>query len=631
MRSTFDRRSSCRIQQGCASRSEETSATASPSAGWEDCQFCDKKGAHPGQQVVTITYSFVIVIGVPHYPVTPMLKRLILKFGSTGASDPLSFEPSGMTVLVGPNNSGKSLFLNELALFLKNGGLTNGKLKHTHIIDSIAPAPIDEPEAAELMGSVPRVRDESGREIGGQFQKVEPLTESDFRVGYGASPFTTHLAGNSDVFLMAFVWLFTVVLDGYSRISLTLPREFNDLQNPPKNILDALFRDHAARARVSKITHEAFGYYFVIDPTGLTNFRIRLSRRPPSDVYEEQALDARARTFHAEAAPITDFSDGIKAFVGMCAAIMMSNYRVIVVDEPEAFLHPPLARRLGSTLASIAAERQGNVFAATHSAEFLIGCIQAGMPVNVIRLTYKNGAPTARMLNSETLRGMMLDPLLRSSGVLGGLFFESVVVCEADADRAFYSEVNERMLASGHGGAPDALFLNAHSWQTVGRIVRPLRSMGVPAVAIVDLDVIKRQGTEWEGLLAPAGIPKLLIESLSTLRGQVLSRLNATVPDWKRVGIRGLGRTDLTAAEELIETLARFGVFLVPCGELECWLPSLRIPLGNKADWLVQVFEKMGTDPSEPGYLGPSIGDVWDFMQKVAAWIRDPRRKGMPH
>jgi hypothetical protein len=37
----------------------------------------------------------------------------------------------------------------------------------------------------------------------------------------------------------------------------------------------------------------------------------------------------------------------------------------------------------------------------------------------------------------------------------------------------------------------------------------------------------------------------------------------------------------------------------------------------------------MGTDPGEASYQRPVEGGVWRFMQQVARWIADPRRKGM--
>jgi hypothetical protein len=53
------------------------------------------------------------------YRIKAMLKKLFLKFGSGEASLPLEFEPGHVTILVGPNNSGKSLFLREIEAFTR--------------------------------------------------------------------------------------------------------------------------------------------------------------------------------------------------------------------------------------------------------------------------------------------------------------------------------------------------------------------------------------------------------------------------------------------------------------------------------------------------------------------------------
>jgi hypothetical protein len=136
------------------------------------------------------------------------------------------------------------------------------------------------------------------------------------------------------------------------------------------------------------------------------------------------------------------------------------------------------------------------VFVSTHSPTFVMGCIQSGAPVNIIRLTYRSGVATARVLPSTEILQLMRNPLLRSTGVLSGLFYEFVVVTEADADRAFYQEVNERLLRfKPEWGIQNCLFINAQNKQTVQTIMRPLRKLGIPAAAIVDVDVLKEGGT----------------------------------------------------------------------------------------------------------------------------------------
>ena len=49
-----------------------------------------------------------------------MLDNIVLKFGEAPDAEPLTIQPGSMTVLVGPNNSGKSLTLREIAQFILN-------------------------------------------------------------------------------------------------------------------------------------------------------------------------------------------------------------------------------------------------------------------------------------------------------------------------------------------------------------------------------------------------------------------------------------------------------------------------------------------------------------------------------
>src|SRR5437867_10328352 len=41
------------------------------------------------------------------------------------------------------------------------------------------------------------------------------------------------------------------------------------------------------------------------------------------------------------------------------------------------------------------------LFIATHNAPFLMGCVQAGVDLNIIRLTYRQGAATSRLLPTQ--------------------------------------------------------------------------------------------------------------------------------------------------------------------------------------------------------------------------------------
>jgi len=436
----------------------------------------------------------------------------------------------------------------------------------------------------------------------------------------------------------------TVRLDGRQRLHhvepTPLPRE-DDRQN---NHLARLLWNDDARRLLRKIVHEAFEYYLSIDISSFRKTLIKMSPEPPEPY--EHSVKPEALEYFRRAQDIDSFSDGVKSFVGLLAALLSDEYLVMLIDEPEAFLHPPLARRLGQQLHQLARARGAHVLAATHSADFLMGCLQAAPDVHIVRLTYRQGVPTARVLPGKDLQQMMQDPLLRSTGTLGALFHEGALVCEGDRDRAFYQEVNERLLSHSESkdGAAGCMFINAHSKQSIRRVIGLLRKMGIPAAAVIDLDVLIDENVLKELLIA-IGADSTTIDTLGMAKGVFYRSFMDVAPGegeakktkakalLKSQGLNALPEPQRRSMETLFfNPLALLGIFIVPGGEVESWLAYL-LPNGTrpaKQDWLTTVFSILGSDPDSEGYVLPQEGDVWEFMRKIAQWVGDPKRRGMP-
>lgn len=552
-----------------------------------------------------------------------MLTAISLRFGSSQGQAPLTFEPGAITIFVGPNNSGKSLILRELEGAVRSG--TGGQDRGT-IIDHIDRKTLDEQEVLRLFVDEKHLLpptitvDEST----GGFNISDPIRGTGD--GYGnLLKQRENIRHNLNGISQTLIANSTVRLDGHTRLNLLHPTQATDLQQIPVGILGALFRNVSALERLRQFTREAFGLYFTIDPTGMQQFRAKMSSVLPQG--QERLLSNDSIEFFRQATAIDDFSDGVKAFTGLLAAVLCSQYLIVLIDEPEAFLHPPLVKRLGRRLTEIASERGGSVLASTHSADFVMGSIQAGKSVNLVRLTYKQGVATARLLASSKVEEMMRNPFLRSSGVLSALFHEGAVVCEADTDRAFYQEVNERLNAFDKEGVANGVFLNSNGKDTLRFIVQPLREMGIPAAAIVDLDVIK-PGT-LKPLLQAAFVPPSLADTLNGLKDRIYAAFQGASLEPKKVGITALDRADQEAARALINYLSEYGIFVVPSGEVEKWLPEANLS-AHGPRWLNQVFTWMGADPRATDYVKPQEGDVWEFMGGIARWITNPERKGIP-
>jgi hypothetical protein len=420
-----------------------------------------------------------------------------------------------------------------------------------------------------------------------------------------------------------FLRFFLIRLDGRTRFELTNDRPKGDLLGKPQNMLMHLFQDEDARKRVREIVFDAFNLYFTIEQLSANDLRIRLSPKAP-DEYEQHWNNA-AREFHGNALHIKEASDGVQAFVGIVCAVLSGDYRAILIDEPEAFLHPPLARKLGHQLTSNL-KAGGTLMASTHSPDFLMGCLQASPKVRVVRLEYSNGKSKGKIVNSAVLTKLFKAPLLRSANVISALFHDGVVVAESDNDRAFYAEIYYR-LAEQEKGYPSILFVNAQNKQTIRDIIGPLREFGVPATAIVDVDILKEGGGNWMPWLEAAHVPSALHVGLGQQRASLHKLFTDQDLDMENGGITQLSKDDQAAANDFFDQLQQYGIFAVRNGEVESWLRKLGIK-SKKAAWTVEMLERLGSDPGDAAYVKPGAGDVWGFMRNVVQWVRDSGRKG---
>ncbi|EGQ7683671.1 AAA family ATPase [Vibrio parahaemolyticus] len=555
-----------------------------------------------------------------------MIKNIKLKFGRADGLQQESIEAMPITVFVGPNNSGKSKILSEIQQFCANGS----KNVNNVIIENIELEGIPEDSITEKIENV-TLKPNPGEAqhpnhifVGKRGQRLH-VQEQQFR---------NALVNPNDQPMHTCSWYLsynTLILNGNNRINLIQQQQAGNLQQPAQSSFQVLFRDDKKRKEVRRIIYDAFGQYLVIDPTDMGKLNLRLSKREPENPMEERGIHQEAVDFHSEAVPIALASDGVKAFTGMITEMIAGDPSVLLMDEPEAFLHPSLSFKLGKEVAGIMSESHKRLFVSTHSPNFVMGCIQSGAPVNIVRLTYRNQVATARILPNTDILKLMRNPLLRSTGVLSGLFYEFVIVTESDADRAFYQEINDRLLKYSNGkGIPNCLFLHAQNKQTVKTIIKPLRELGIPVAGIVDIDILKEGGSVWTSFLDSGSIPEIERNPLAQTRQALKSKFDTTGKNMKRDGgVNLLEGEDKEALENLFDKLADYGLFVVPNGELESWLSQLNAS-GHGPNWLVEIFEKMGEDPASDDYLKPTEGDVWSFIEKIALWFENPRRKGIP-
>lgn len=551
------------------------------------------------------------------------IEHIAFQAGSSADADPLSISPGKMTIFIGPNNGGKSRALAEIqqALIPITGYVKKviSLAIRSDIDDTELQFKIDKMKRPKIAGENP-----SENSVAIQARGGRTLLDTNYlknRINDKNDASTLQYVGN-------LLQSFFLNLDGSSRLSLANSVQAEPLGTPPNNTISKLFGDNELRARISEIIYKGFNQYLVVDPTQLPQIGYRLSSTPPLGNVEKN-LELSSIEFFRHAMPLAEASDGTKAFVDLLTEVMAGDPDIIFVDEPEAFLHPALQFLLGQQIAgNITDDKQ--VFAATHSSSFLLGCVLSGVDVDIIRLTHRSGAASARHLKADRLKNLMTDPLFRSVNAASALFFESAVVVEGDSDRAFYDEINVRMSRFSKHTLQHALFLNAHNKQTVVNIVRPLRDIGIPAAFILDIDWIKEDGQVWDRYFGAIGAPAGLKDGFSNMRRSVRESLSAADSNYKRNGgVDLLHGDERLTADAFFDQLEKYGLFTVRRGELESWLPQLAVDR-SKNRWLESIFHAMGSDPSESSYLKPDTDDVWAFLGRIAGWVNDANRRGMP-
>lgn len=415
------------------------------------------------------------------------------------------------------------------------------------------------------------------------------------------------------------------------------------LAEPPQNIALArdnpahpihfLLRDDKLEADLSERFRAAFGLDLVVHRNAGNIVPLHVGERPRPEGNEDRASLSYIQKL--ERLPQLHLQgDGMRSFAGVLLATSVGRETVVLVDEPEAFLHPPQARQLGGILAQ-RPEGRRQIFVATHSTDILRGILDTSSKhVRVLRLQRSGTANEVCQLSNEQIKTLWGDPLFRYSNILDGLFHEQVVVCESDGDCRFYSATADAIGATETVRPPDTMFTYCGGKARLATVIRALRSVNVPVAAVADFDVLSDEnplksiveslGGQWDEIQTDWRTTKAAIDqkkpdlsskdvtdeiqailssvkdptfpaSAKTRIGEVLRRTSA----WAHAKTLGKafvphGHAHL-ACDRLLLSLRRLGLHVVEVGELECFAKSVG---GHGPTWVDAVLQRpIATDP----------------------------------
>ncbi len=406
---------------------------------------------------------------------------------------------------------------------------------------------------------------------------------------------------------------------------------------PPNNIPRDSKRDHPIqyaafeptyRKWLSKCFKKAFGSELI--PNTQFGGSIPLCIGEPvklnQEFGDEQERQEAYANILAQYKQVHNQGDGIKSFTGIILYLMMKHYCTYLIDEPEAFLHPPQARILGQIIGETLSGQQ-QAFISTHSDEIIKGLFETCPDrLKIIRITREDDINYFSILSNADIVKVWGDPLLRHSNILSSLFHKNVVLCESDSDCQMYSIIDNH-LKQKQGKYSETLFIHCGGKQRMAKVVTALRSLNVDVKLIPDMDVLNDEGVfraivesfgiAWDEIKddykifvshlhsprdtikredAKSSIISILDESTDTILSKdELKKLQETLKTtskWeniKKMGISAIPAGDSRAAFDRLNTILKDnGIHLVPVGELECFVKTI----GNHGPrWVNEVLE----------------------------------------
>lgn len=363
--------------------------------------------------------------------------------------------------------------------------------------------------------------------------------------------------------------------------------------------------------KISNYFHQAFGVDLIVNRNNMQTVPLHVGCAPDKKAF---TIDKQDEYYNqvAKLPPLQEQGDGMRSFASILLDTFTSEHTITLIDEPEAFLHPPQARLLGKMLAKNNPQHR-QLFISTHSEDFLQGLLDADNEnVTVIRIDRENNINKMSVLKNAEIKKLWSNPILRYSNILSGLFHEKVVVCESDYDCLFYQAVMNAIYEHKKEIAPDILFTHCGGKSRAKDITKALKAVNVPVIAICDFD-----------LLNSSQNLKPLIESLELDWDTILSIGMKTIYDgmnaknstginaWEQIKKTGKAGFDgdEPAAYEKVETIFKSsGLFVVPVGEMEGFDKTIN---KEKKEWVYTVLEKYDLAVEQ------KLEDARKFVQEI--------------
>lgn len=348
---------------------------------------------------------------------------------------------------------------------------------------------------------------------------------------------------------------------------------------------------------------------------------------------------------------LTEQGDGVKSYVSILIQLMVGDPPIFFIDEPETFLHQPQVHQIGYDIMELSQGKQ--CFITTHNIELIKGMIEANSNrIKIIKVERNNNNNNFLQLKNEDINMVSMDPVLKYTNILDGIFYKRVFLTENDADSLFYSTIMENVNREYYN---DTLFCGVNGKENFKKFTNILNKFKIKYEIIADFDFIFRRQTVESTVILNDDIKgnintfynffekykediigeKLTKENIITKvnkiidgRGEIID--DETIKDLrkyinsmynklnrlKKNGLIEINENQKTYFNDFIQVLKEHNINIVPYGELESAIDVEKIKSNNEhiphgINWVFYVMNKI------PNLEDKAYSRATDFIKSI--------------
>lgn len=547
------------------------------------------------------------------------------KINSISFKNGESYSPGKINIVIGANNSGKSQFLKEIrSTILGNTDGPNGPYVYdtnnviTDSIDLALPKNVEElDDSYELTGHVVRgmngwrVRDfcNIGTQLspsGGYTYRSLPCSfslQDDWRacLNHLLQPNETDYPleekERQRQILQFLGPMFVDYTGTEDRLLLSIGEPARGVRDDSYNTLSAALDVDETCSTISETVKRLFHKDIALDNTTSRQSVVPVVSEDFSD-YRNSHDSTEKLLYMENATQLRNEGDGFRSYVTILLTVMGASKPILLMDEPEAFLHPTYAMELGKQLGTMLAESSAlhNAFISTHSSYFLQGILEsAASDLSLIRLKRNGDKSTFNIVDKDKIETLK-NRSDYSPQYIDALFSKKAILVEAPRDAIIYSAICDKI-----SEIDNPIFVSTNGKDAFKGVKEFYTASGLPCRCICDFDIINDRD-KFKNLMKAFSVDlevrqraldaadelkkiyrDLAIQKTSNKK-EIASLIKARYKKDVFLDIPDSLRQD---CRNSLHDLIRFGIYVLATGELESLFEDSGIEHSHDSDdWL---------------------------------------------